>query len=77
MRQQAHTRNAQILPADDREQLPLLETLTAVIPCLGVSFQQFAAPVFQRCTALAQQQLQYKQAGDAGPEYDPEFLVRR
>jgi transportin-1 len=62
---------------DDREQLQLLETLTAVIPCLGVAFQPYAAPVFQRCMAMAQQQLQYKQAGEsAGPEYEPEFLVR-
>jgi hypothetical protein len=62
---------------DDREQLQLLETLTAVIPCLGVAFQPYAAPVFQRCMALAQQQLQYKQAGEfSGPEYEPEFLVR-
>jgi transportin-1 len=69
---------AQSLAADDREQLPLLEALTAVIPCLGVGFQQYAAPVFQRCIALAQQQLQYKQAGEyVGPDYEPEFLVRR
>ena len=68
---------AQTLAADDREQLPLLETLTAVVPCLGVAFQPYAAPVFQRCMALAQQQLQYKQADEyVGPDYEPEFLVR-
>ena len=33
--------------------------------------------MFQRCIALAQQQLQYKQAGEyVGPDYEPEFLVR-
>ena len=69
--------SAQTMSPGDPEQLPLLETLTAVIPSLGVSFQPYAAPVFQRCLALAQQQLQYKQAGDAGPDYEPEFVVRR
>ena len=69
--------SAQTMSPGDFEQLPLLETLTAVIPCLGVSFQPYAAPVFQRCLALAQQQLHNKQAGDAGPDYEPEFVVRR
>jgi transportin-1 len=69
--------SVQTMSPGDFEQLPLLETLTAVIPCLGVSFQPYAAPVFQRCLALAQQQLHNKQAGDAGPDYEPEFVVRR
>jgi transportin-1 len=68
----------QALPADDREQLRLMECLTDVIPSLGVAgFQPFAAPVFQRCVAIAQQQLQNKQTQAAGgPEYEHEYLVR-
>ena len=67
----------QALPADDREQLALLECLTRVIPVLGVGFQAYAAPVFQRCIATAQLQLQLQAApaGAAGAEYEPEFLV--
>lgn len=46
---------------------------------LGVSFQQYAAPVFRRCMHIAQQQAHNKQqeaAGAAGaPEYDPDFMV--
>jgi transportin-1 len=67
----------QALASDDREQLPLLECLTTLIPSTGVAFQPYAAPVFLRCLTMAQQQVQLKQAPTgSGSEYEPELVVR-
>ncbi len=68
----------QAFAGDDREQLAVLECLTEVIPALGMAFQAYAEPVFDRCIGIVQQQLHNRQRqaeGAAAPEYDSDFVV--
>lgn len=37
---------------DDKNLLPLLECLSPIVIALGVGFQSYAQPVFQRCLKL-------------------------
>lgn len=61
--------HTQAMVADDREQLPLLECISQIIPAFGASFEPYASPVYQRCVAMLREQLQL------GAESDPDFIV--
>ncbi|KAK9804853.1 hypothetical protein WJX72_008726 [[Myrmecia] bisecta] len=63
----------------DRELLPLLECLTSIAQALGPKFEEFAAPVFERCLRIVTMQLAAKAAVAAGQpsEIEPEreFII--
>jgi len=62
---------------DDRNLFPLLECLTSVAAALGVGFQNFAQPVYQRCIRLVESTL-VKEAmarQNQGEYPDKEFMI--
>jgi len=62
---------------EDRNLLPLLECLTSVAAALGVGFQNFAQPVYQRCLRLIESTLIKQAAATQGQgEYpDKDFMI--
>jgi len=59
----------------DREQLPLLECITQVIPALGANFEPYASAVYQRCVSMLHRQMLVLTQKPAGVDYDPDFAV--
>ena len=55
----------QSLAPADREQLPLLECIAQLVPAFGPAFEPYAGVLFQRCSALLQEQLALGAEGDA------------
>lgn len=66
------------LADDDRSSFPLLVCLTSIAQALGLGFQPFAQPVFERCVRIIQGVLAadaaYDPEGEAEPP-DRDFLV--
>ncbi|KAF9268451.1 transportin-PC [Marasmius fiardii PR-910] len=66
------------LKDDDVDLIPLLECLASVTIAMGPSFLPYAAPVFERCTAIVHTSLLQYQAFQQNPdldEPDKSFLV--
>ncbi|KAG7091239.1 hypothetical protein E1B28_010290 [Marasmius oreades] len=66
------------LKDDDVDLIPLLECLASVTIAMGASFLPYAAPVFERCTAIVHNSLLQYQAFQQNPdldEPDKSFLV--
>jgi len=65
------------LADDDKGLFPLLECFTSIAQALGVGFQQFAQPVFERCLRLMQGALMAERQAEAGAGEPPdkEFVV--
>lgn len=55
------------LADDDLNLLPLLECITSVASALGVGFQPFAAPVYQRCLRMIETTLVSQSVGHSFP----------
>ncbi|KIJ51420.1 hypothetical protein M422DRAFT_158398 [Sphaerobolus stellatus SS14] len=64
---------------DDLEDLvPLLECLASVTIAIGPSFAEYSGPIYERCTAIVQEQLLQYQAFQQNPELeepDKDILV--
>lgn len=68
----------QILSDDDRALFPLLECLSAVTTAVGLGFQPYAQPVFERCVKLVNDtlvQLQMHQQNPALELPDKDFMI--
>ncbi|EQC25300.1 hypothetical protein SDRG_16823 [Saprolegnia diclina VS20] len=67
------------LPDDNAELFPLLECLTSIASALGAGFQEFAAPVLDRCIRLIENGLLSSALARQSPNEieatDPEFVV--
>lgn len=63
------------LPDGDRELLPLLECLTAVVSRVGAASEPFAAACFFRCIGLVERAEQAAGSGAFDPDEAAEFVV--
>jgi len=65
------------LADDDPDLLPLLECMTSIASALGVGFQNYAQPVYQRCIKLVQSTLIQQSLAEQGRGDTPEkdFLI--
>ncbi|CAG8571826.1 5868_t:CDS:10, partial [Racocetra persica] len=59
-----------LLKDDDRDLFPLLECLSSVTTALGLGFQPFAQPVFERCVKLIHNTLVQYQLHQQNPTLD-------
>lgn len=59
-----------LLKDDDRDLFPLLECLSSVTTALGLGFQPFAQPVFERCVKLIHNTLVQYQLHQQNPSLD-------
>ncbi|CAG8553062.1 7040_t:CDS:10 [Diversispora eburnea] len=59
-----------LLKDDDRDLFPLLECLSSVTTALGLGFQPFAQPVFERCVKLIHNTLLQYQMQQQNPSLD-------
>ncbi|CAG8612556.1 16942_t:CDS:2, partial [Acaulospora colombiana] len=67
-----------LLKDDDRDLFPLLECLSSVTTALGLGFQPFAQPVFERCVKLIHNTLVQYQMHQQNPSVevpDKDFMI--
>ncbi|KAJ1923171.1 hypothetical protein IWQ60_006050 [Tieghemiomyces parasiticus] len=66
------------LSDEDRDLFPLLECLSSVTAAVGLGFQPFAGPVFERCVNIAAKTLTQSQAAAVNPALempDKDFII--
>lgn len=61
-----------LLPDTDKNLFPLLECLTSVAEALGVGFQGFVAPVYQRCLRLIESTLTAQKVAEENNDDAPD-----